>query len=421
MASIEPRGSSWRVYWRNGGRDGKKESCTWELKKAAERAKRIAEAHGHLITADAVTEAVLGTAKGKPASTLPTVAEWSTTWLDAKTRISPGQRARYRRMLDARILPVIGDPHLDEVGGRHVSELINKLREQGLTERTVTRYYSCVHAMLAYAVVERKIDDNPAKRTDFIRDLLADNDTDEDGADHVYLTHDEYALIRSHLAPAARPLADYLAGTGARFGEATAAEVSTIVRAKGQALIHAAWKRDEIGKWYRGPTKGRRKRAVSIGPKLLEQLVPLLARPRTELLFTTPRSGGRWDNANFAKRYWGPAVGAAMRCAKHPPPAPPKPKRGPVRALRPDEVSTCECPGVLRQRPTPHDLRHTHAAWLIAAGHHMKVISRRLGHSSTAITDQVYAGILPELNVAVADSIDEAMAGALDVAAGTPG
>jgi integrase len=417
MASIEQRGNSWRVYWRNGGRSGPKESCTWSDEETALRAKAIAEAHGHRITADTVIEAILGPQQDeKPASTLPTVREWADIWLNAKTRISPGQRGRYRQQLDDRILPVIGDLHLDEVGGRHISDLINKLREAGLQESTVTRYYSCVHAIFAYAVIEKKIDDNPAKRTDFIRDLIANDDTDQEGADHVYLTHADYALIRSHLNPLARPLADYLIGTGARFGEATAAEVRSIDRGKRQARIHAAWKRDDVGHWYRGPTKGRRKRSVAVGVKLLEALKAQLSRGPTELLFTAP-GGGRWDNSNFINRYWEPAVAAAMRCSNHPPPAPPKPKRGPTRAWRPDEVSTCDCAGVLKQRPTPHDLRHTHTAWLIAAGHHLSVISRRLGHFSTVITERIYAGILPELNTAVADSVDDAMAEAYKSAA----
>jgi integrase len=39
---------------------------------------------------------------------------------------------------------------------------------------------------------------------------------------------------------------------------------------------------------------------------------------------------------------------------------------------------------------TFHDVRHSHAAHLIAAGVHMLVISRRLGHSSIAITMNRY-------------------------------
>jgi integrase len=42
-----------------------------------------------------------------------------------------------------------------------------------------------------------------------------------------------------------------------------------------------------------------------------------------------------------------------------------------------------------------HDLRHTHATLLIAAGVPVKVVSERLGHSTPAFTMTVYQHVLP--------------------------
>jgi integrase len=42
-----------------------------------------------------------------------------------------------------------------------------------------------------------------------------------------------------------------------------------------------------------------------------------------------------------------------------------------------------------------HDLRHTHASHLIAAGHSIKAVSRRLGHADITITLKVYAHLMP--------------------------
>lgn len=42
-----------------------------------------------------------------------------------------------------------------------------------------------------------------------------------------------------------------------------------------------------------------------------------------------------------------------------------------------------------------HDLRHTHAAQLIAAGAHIKTISARLGHSKIYITMDLYGHLMP--------------------------
>ncbi|HEY3002596.1 MAG TPA: tyrosine-type recombinase/integrase, partial [Kribbellaceae bacterium] len=45
-----------------------------------------------------------------------------------------------------------------------------------------------------------------------------------------------------------------------------------------------------------------------------------------------------------------------------------------------------------------HDLRHIHATWGLAAGVAVKVMSGRLGHANTAITQNLYQHALPELD-----------------------
>jgi integrase len=42
-----------------------------------------------------------------------------------------------------------------------------------------------------------------------------------------------------------------------------------------------------------------------------------------------------------------------------------------------------------------HDLRHTHASHLLAAGVNVKVVSERLGHASVAFTLDAYAHLMP--------------------------
>jgi integrase len=54
-----------------------------------------------------------------------------------------------------------------------------------------------------------------------------------------------------------------------------------------------------------------------------------------------------------------------------------------------------------------HDLRHTAAALAISVGAHPKVIQQRLGHSSIKTTLDVYGHLLPKLDVALADALDE--------------
>jgi integrase len=42
-----------------------------------------------------------------------------------------------------------------------------------------------------------------------------------------------------------------------------------------------------------------------------------------------------------------------------------------------------------------HDLRHTHASHLLAAGINVKIVSERLGHASVGFTLDVYAHVMP--------------------------
>jgi integrase len=53
-----------------------------------------------------------------------------------------------------------------------------------------------------------------------------------------------------------------------------------------------------------------------------------------------------------------------------------------------------------------HDLRHTHAALLIAQGVHPKVVQDRLGHASITTTLDTYGHLMTGLDEAAAEALD---------------
>jgi integrase len=53
-----------------------------------------------------------------------------------------------------------------------------------------------------------------------------------------------------------------------------------------------------------------------------------------------------------------------------------------------------------------HDLRHAHATLLLGQGVHPKVVSERLGHASVNITLDTYSHVLPGLQAAAAETLD---------------
>jgi integrase len=58
-----------------------------------------------------------------------------------------------------------------------------------------------------------------------------------------------------------------------------------------------------------------------------------------------------------------------------------------------------------------HDLRHTHAAMLISAGRSLTAIQRRLGHSSIAVTSDLYGHLREEVDEGILAAVEEALAG----------
>ncbi|WP_210185826.1 tyrosine-type recombinase/integrase [Aureimonas phyllosphaerae] len=56
-----------------------------------------------------------------------------------------------------------------------------------------------------------------------------------------------------------------------------------------------------------------------------------------------------------------------------------------------------------------HDLRHSHASQMLAAGVHPKVASERLGHSRIGITIDLYQHTMPGMGACAAELVDAAV------------
>ncbi len=208
------------------------------------------------------------------------------------------------------------------------------------------------------------------------------------------LTRDEFALVLSKVAPFYQPLVLTLVATGLRFGEATAltpADVDASVR-PATIRVTKAWKRDEDSRYYVGPPKTKRaRRTTSLPDELVDVLLRLLAAKRPdELLFTN--TVGQWlSSSRCCTSTWTPALDAA---------------RHPVA----DGTADPDAPR-LTKRPRVHDLRHTHASWILAAGTDLLVLQRRLGRESITTTTETYAHLMPDQQKAAADAAAKALSG----------
>ena len=55
---------------------------------------------------------------------------------------------------------------------------------------------------------------------------------------------------------------------------------------------------------------------------------------------------------------------------------------------------------------TFHSLRKTHTTMLLKAGVNIKVVSERLGHSSTSVTANIYSALLPDMQEQAVKALD---------------
>jgi integrase len=120
-------------------------------------------------------------------------------------------------------------------------------------------------------------------------------------------------------------------------------------------------------------TKTHQARMVALPPDAVEMLVAYMkdhvpADP-DELLFAAP-GGGPLRHGNFLNRFWLPAVEKA---------------------------------GL--PRITPHNLRDSHASWLVDAGWSIMDVAARLGHESSTVTAKHYARAVPGRDLDLAASL----------------
>ncbi|WGS31065.1 tyrosine-type recombinase/integrase [Bradyrhizobium sp. ISRA464] len=81
--------------------------------------------------------------------------------------------------------------------------------------------------------------------------------------------------------------------------------------------------------------------------------------------------------------------------------------------LRPRSLTHAVSEFLKEWRITLHGLRHSHASHMLASKIHPKVVQERLGHSSIAITMDIYSHLMPNMQEE-ATSVDGALRAAIN-------
>jgi len=323
----------------------------------------------------------------------PTLREYTARYLNPETGlltgIEPGTRAGYEKASQRSFLKILGDYPVDAIQKQDVGKWVEWQERQPSVNRpgktvaakTVRNYHALLSSVLASAVEEGIRKDNPAYKTRLTKG------TKREG---VFLTPDEFSTLLYFIPDRYEAFVLFLAHTGCRWGEATAVTWDDLnLRSVPPTVrIDEAWKKGPTGApVLKQPKSVKSRRTVSFDAELAHAIEAL---PRTSnLVFPGPRSGGHLWYGRFRDSTWLPAV-----------------RKSQDREL-------CEAAGLepITKTPTVHDLRHSHASWLIADGIPLAYVQARLGHESINTTVGVYGHLQPDAHTQMAAAIGRTLSG----------
>jgi integrase len=291
--------------------------------------------------------------------------EWLRDWAPAKCQ--PKALERYAQ-LAKHVIVAIGDKPMQQVRGGDLNRLYRDLQDPGrkpkpLSPRTVKHVDILVRTVFRHAVRQTDIKVDPCKQIDAPS-----------------APHEEAAVLRPEEIPILlngvrdtilSPIAIVALGTGMRRGELCALRWQDVDLDAGTLKVERSLEETRKGGLrFKPPKSARGRRTISLSPSVVETLrAHWKAQQEQRLALGQGRAPA--DHLVFAT-YEG------------------KPRSPDGLSKRFSKVMTA---GGL-PHVSLHTLRHTHASLLIQQGVDILTISRRLGHSSAAITLNVYGHII---------------------------
>lgn len=355
MASIEKRPNRPNPWLaRYVGPDRKRISQSFKLKVEAER--WLLSQQTNLLRGEWVD----------PRAGQVTFAEWAEHVSGTRRGIAASTRARDESYLRSLILPTFGRLPLSAIKPELFDSWISGLVDAGKAPATISKAYQLASAILDQAVRRQKLAASPARlRTVELPKVAA--------SEMRTLQPGQVEALAAAVPARFRALVLTAAYAGLRWGEAVALDrfafsvpgrSVTVSRSLSEVSGHLS---------FTSPKTDSSKRRVSLPAGLVAELVEHIDQYAPEdggLIFTSTH-GLPIRRTNWRARVWLPAVAATVG--------------QPMRF---------------------HDLRHSHAAMLIAQGAHPKVIQGRLGHSKISTTLDTYGHLWDGLDEAAADTLD---------------
>lgn len=382
MAYIEKRGKSYRIRVSCGyTREGRQitRSTTWtppaglnarQVKKELDRA---------------VYEFETRVDGGRAGDDGIRLAEYAEKYMQtAATRLSPVTLRTYRSQLDACILPALGHVRMRDLRTSMIQDCVRRLstrggrRDSGVKGTTVKTYLIVLRAILAQAVREGVIEENPAANGRIVY-------PSQRAAEVRILTREELAEIVEKLEdedPGDRLLVHLAIATGCRAGELSGLRWEDVDFSEGViSVCRSVYAADGSEAKYKDPKTAGSRRKIALPPYVVEMLRQWYETQLQDIIFM----GGIWQDAGVLLSY----------------------KNG---RIRPPAYISAWWRNFLKRNGLPHvkfhSLRHTSATLLLSAGANIKSVAARLGHTSITTTNR-YLHYVEEADRAAADALEK--------------
>ena len=333
-----------------------------------------------------------------------TVGQYLESWLTShiKAEVSPKTFERYTEILRNHVVPNIGSIPLAKLAPRHIEVLRTQLLTEPrrtrstkyqenqaplppLAPRTVKHVYRVLGGALRKAVKMQLITANPADAVDPPKVESVE----------IHTLSDEEARRVLRAAKSTRLYLPILVAltTGLRRGELLALRWDDIDFEKGLLSVRQSLEETAAGLRLKAPKTARGRRTITLPSTTIEALREHERGQKEERLKVGVR--GEFDALVFSTRN---PIDLA--------PCPLRP-----RSVTKEFGRICGRANVVGV--TFHGLRHTHITNLLRANVHPKIASERAGHSSVAITLDVYSHAVPNMQTEAAILIEANIKGIL--------
>jgi integrase len=313
-----------------------------------------------------------------------TVRQWLATWLDAvRSEVAPKTHERYGEITNHFLIPALGNLQLAKVVPAHIQETYSALatggrrdgRPGGLSPRTRRHVHRILSAALSRAVEQQVLSRNPC-------DVFKRRLPRVERREMATLTPEQ----STRLLDAIRHTRVYwpaliAVATGMRRGEILALRWHNVDLDRGSLCVVESLEQTKAGLRAKAP-KSEKARAITLPRFAIDEL----RRPKREQAEELLKLGVR-------------QASGTLLCS-----------RADGEPMQPRSLTHEFTRLVGRLGDIPrvrfHDLRHSHATQLLAAGVHPKIAQERLGHSTICVTLDLYSHVTETMQEDAAARID---------------